>query len=123
MVSSVTISTPLAKVNVCGSHPNELDLRRIMRMLEKRVRYRYVTVNIAPTDNGYRILSPCCSRTIAPDGQMIDIALIQFNESSSTWELFSKDHAGNAWRLYRQSGTLTPLMDCLNEDPEKTFWQ
>lgn len=29
-----------------GSQPNELDLRRIIRMLRKRARYRYVSVKV-----------------------------------------------------------------------------
>jgi len=123
MISPVSISPPLGIVHLSGAHPNELDLRRIMRMLQKRVRYRYVTVNITPTKNGYLIQSPCCSRSISPDGHLIDIGLIQYDDFSATWKLFSMDHAENKWCLRHCTETLTPLLEYLNADPSKAFWQ
>lgn len=123
MISPVTLSSPLTTVHLTGAHPNELDLRRIMRMLQKRERYRYVTVNITPTNNGYLIQSPCCSRSIAPDGDLIDIGLIQYDEAATAWKLFSMDHAENKWCLHHCSETLKPLLEYLNADPSKAFWQ
>jgi hypothetical protein len=123
MISPVNISPPLETVHLTSVHPNELDLRRIMRMLQKRKRYRYVTVCITPTNNGYLIQSPCCSRSIAPDGHLIDIGLIEYDEASTTWKLFSMDHTHKKWCLNHRSETLKPLLEYLNADPSKSFWQ
>jgi hypothetical protein len=123
MISPVSISPPLEMAYLPDAHPNELDLRRIMRMLQKRTRYRYVTVNITPTKNGYLIQSPCCSRSISSDGHLINIGLIQYDEASMTWKLFSMDHAEQKWCLHHCSVTLKPLLEYLNADPSKAFWQ
>jgi hypothetical protein len=123
MISPVTYSPLSSALLDSGAQPNELDLRRIKRMLEKRERYRYVTVNIAPTPCGYQITSPCCSRSIASDGQMIDIALIEYDETFTTWKLFNKDHAGNSWCLHHCSETLKTMVEYLITDPAKVFWQ
>lgn len=123
MSAPVTILPPLAPLHLDGTQPNELDLRRILRILKKRERYRYVTVNIAPSENGYRILSPCCSRNIAPGGNLIDIALIEYDKSAKAWALFSKVHELNEWRLHHRSGSLTSLVEYLIADPAKDFWQ
>ena len=48
--------------------PNEFDLQRVIRLLEKRVRYRYVTPMVEICDSGYRIQSACCSRNIDAEG-------------------------------------------------------
>lgn len=106
-----------------GCHPNELDLRRITQMLERRARYRYVSVSVLPADNGCRIVSPCCSRTVDPHGGMIDIAQVVFDESASQWKLFNKHHERNEWQLYLCADKLVSLIDCLNEDPSRLFWQ
>ncbi|MBS1186890.1 MAG: hypothetical protein H6R04_908 [Burkholderiaceae bacterium] len=106
-----------------GCHPNELDLRRIAHMLEKRTRYRYVPVEVVPATNGYRIVSPCCSRTVDPNGGKIDIALIEFDQQSNKWKLFNKLHERNIWLLHLCADRLQQLLDCLNEDPARLFWQ
>lgn len=123
MNSPVTISPPLATMNLCDAQPNELDLRRIVRTLEKRERYRYVTVNIAPTSNGYIIQSPCCSRSIATDNHLIDIALLEYDVTAQMWKLFNKNHSERSWNLYRCAETLRPLVEYLSTDPDKAFWQ
>src|SRR5660398_21549 len=61
MISPVTFTPITQTLHVSGAQPNEFDLRRLKRMLEKRDRYRYVTVSITPTISGYLITSPCCS--------------------------------------------------------------
>lgn len=121
---SPVIFTPLSSaMPVTGSQPNEFDLRRLKRMLEKRERYRYVTVSIAPTTRGYHITSPCCSRSIASDGHLIDIAMIEYEDASSSWKLFGKNHTDNTWSLHHRSDSLRPLVEYLIADPSKTFWQ
>ena len=123
MNSPVTVSPPLATVSVSSTKPSELDLRRIMRILEKRERYRYVTVNIVPTIDGYLIQSPCCSRSIAADEHLIDIALIEYDEANQMWKLFNKDHMEGTWNLHRCAENLRPLVEYLSADPDKSFWQ
>jgi hypothetical protein len=103
--------------------PNELDLRRILRLLRKRTRYRYVAAAVEPAVGGYRIVSPCCSRTIDHSGGIIDIARLEYDESLALWRLYSKDHARNEWLLHFSAPRLAPLMDCLNDDPARVFWQ
>lgn len=123
MTPFATISPPLAEMQGGACHPNELDLRRIAHMLEKRTRYRYVSVSVVPASNGYRIVSPCCSRTVDPGGGPIDIALLEFDEPSSQWKLYNKLHERNEWQLYLCADKLGSLIDCLNEDPSRLFWQ
>jgi hypothetical protein len=103
--------------------PNELDLRRILRLLRQRTRYRYVAAAVEPAVGGYRIVSPCCSRTIDHSGGIIDIARLEYDEPLALWRLYRKDHARNEWLLHFSAPRLAPLMDCLNDDPARVFWQ
>ena len=105
------------------SQPNEFDFRRIERALEKRRRYRYVSPSLLPTANGYRIQSPCCSRNIDPDGGVVDIALLLFDDRSKNWRLLRKEHARGVWEFERAFDRLTELLEFLNEDPDRRFWQ
>jgi hypothetical protein len=108
---------------VAGSQPNELDLRRIIRMLRKRARYRYVSVKVIAAAGGYVILSPCCSRTIDNAGGIIEIARIEYDEHFSLWKLFSKDHVRSEWCMRHSGQRLRQVMEKLNQDPERFFWQ
>ncbi|MGV8891571.1 MAG: DUF3024 domain-containing protein [Burkholderiaceae bacterium] len=103
--------------------PNELDLRRIVRRLETRVRYRYVAPLVHACERGYRIVSPCCSRNIDATGGIIDIAQIEFDEVTQQWNLYYRDHDKNNWLLFMCTAQLDRLMDSLNEDPLRVFWQ
>jgi hypothetical protein len=105
------------------SQPNEFDFRRIERALEKRKRYRYVSPTLLRTANGYRIQSPCCSRNIDPDGGVVDIALLLFDGRSKNWRLLRKEHARGVWEFERAFDRLTELLDFLNDDPDRRFWQ
>ncbi len=88
--ASTTRPQPLATVF-------ELDRRRIQRALRERVRYRYVQpkvmgeVDADGEPAGWRIVSPCCSRNIDPDGGEIDIAWLQ-PLPDSRWRLHMRDH-------------------------------
>ena len=104
-----------------GAHPNELDLRRIGRLLKQRARYRYVSPSVQAVPGGYCIVSPCCSRNIDQQGGLIDIARIDW--AAGVWTLYSRDHVGQVWLMYTQSGRLDRLMDCINEDSKRVFWQ
>jgi hypothetical protein len=103
------------------AHPNEVDLRRISRLLERRARYHYVSPSVEAVPDGYRIVSPCCSRNIDQGGGLIDIARIECEEG--LWKLYSRDHARKLWLMHMQANRLDRLMDCLNEDRARVFWQ
>ena len=104
-------------------HPNEFDLLRIERMLEHRVRYRYVTPLVQAIDEGYLVLSPCCSRNIDADGGIIEIARIKYDQPKMEWRIYYKDHEIAAWVLHSTATTLHELIAGLNEDPCRVFWQ
>lgn len=103
--------------------PNDLDYKRIERALQSRRRYRYVTPILLRTANGYRVQSPCCSRNIDPDGGVIDIALLLFDEKKGNWRLLRKDHTLGVWELDSEYVRLAELLSYLNEDAERRFWQ
>ena len=105
------------------AHPNDLDRKRIERALKTRKRYRYVTPCVATVTDGYRIESPCCSRNIDPDGGIVDVALLVYDADDLVWQLFRKDHKRGIWELHSTYRRLTELLDKLNADPERTFWQ
>jgi hypothetical protein len=106
-----------------AAHPNQVDLKRIERLLKHRKRYRYVKPVVFPYPKGYQIVSPCCSRTIDPEGGPIDIARIEFLEESGDWRLWAKDHRGGSWIEYGRYPKLEAALVLLNEDPERAFWQ
>lgn len=105
------------------AQPNDLDFKRIERALEARRRYRYVSPMLFRTANGYKIQSPCCSRNVDPDGGVVDIALVLFDETRRTWRLLRKDHALGVWELDSEYGRLPDLLSHLNEDADRRFWQ
>jgi hypothetical protein len=106
-----------------SAHPNEFDRKRIERAIKARKRYRYVTPRVAATANGYRIESPCCSRNIDPEGGVVDVALLLYDADRAAWQLFRKDHKNGTWELHSNYGRLVELLDRLNVDPERKFWQ
>ncbi|WP_018406779.1 hypothetical protein [Methylocystis rosea] len=116
-------STVTTLGGAASAQPNEFDYKRIVRALEQRRRYRYVTPVVTKTANGYRIQSPCCSRNVDPDGGVIDIALVLFDERKGNWRLLRKDHAIGVWELDSEFSRLAELLDHLKEDAERRFWQ
>lgn len=123
MIPHVALPAVPAAVFGAGRQPNEVDLRRISRALEKRVRYRYVSPTVEPVAGGYRIISPCCSRNIDGAGGVIDIAWLEYDEVISMWNLYCKDHKRKKWLLYASSLQLNELMACLINDLFRVFWQ
>ncbi|GAB4358772.1 MAG: hypothetical protein Kow0026_19910 [Oricola sp.] len=105
------------------AQPNEFDHRRIARALELRRRYRYVTPRVLRVEHGYRIEAPCCSRTVDPDGGTVDVALVLFDQARGEWRLFRRDHESRSWELHSVYSGLHHLLDYLNADPERKFWQ
>jgi len=105
------------------AHPNELDRKRIERSLKSRQRYRYVSPTVTGVVGGYVIESPCCSRNIDAEGGVIDVALLHYDPTAGTWQLFRKDHKANAWELHSTHPRLVAVTDLLNADPDRVFWQ
>jgi hypothetical protein len=106
-----------------GSAPddvNELDLRRIRRLLSQRSRYRYVSPVVTATANGYRIDSPNCSRNVAQDGGVIPIALLA--PHAAGWQLHWYDHQTAGWHSAGIHARLVDAVARLNEDPARLFW-
>ena len=107
----------------CFPHPNDLDRKRIERALKARKRYRYVVPSVRAVMGGYLIESPCCSRNIDADGGIVDVALLQYDGDLGIWLLYRKDHGCERWDLHSRHALLPELLDLLNIDPERTFWQ
>ena len=106
-----------------SAQPNEFDRKRIERSLEKRKRYRYVAPTEHMVTDGYRIDSPCCSRNVDPEGGVVDVALLQYMEGPQPWRLYRKQHHSGQWHLHGLYERLVELLDQLNADPQRLFWQ
>jgi hypothetical protein len=104
-------------------HPNDLDRKRIERALAHRKRYRYVSPAVLTVTDGYRIESPCCSRNIDREGGVVDVALMIYDADIEAWQLFYKDHEKNVWEHHSSYERLVDLLDLLNVDAERKFWQ
>jgi Protein of unknown function (DUF3024) len=115
--------------------PNELDRKRIARALAARKRYRYVSPRvrvveggyISPrvrvVEGGYIIESPCCSRKVDPSGGCIDVALLQYAPGENPWRLYRKLHDLGRWHLHGTFNGLPALLQEVNTDPLRLFWQ
>jgi len=94
---------------------------RIQRALKNRLRYRYVQPTVVPERGGWKVVSPCCSRRIDPEGGVIDIAwLVPLD--ATRWRLHAREHALGAWREVLDSERLSDLLARLCEDPLHEFW-
>lgn len=103
-------------------HPNEVDRKRIAKLLGERSRYRYVQPRVAPAQHGYLVTSPCCSRTVDPVGGEIDIARIEF-QPSGCWLLYRKDDPSRRWCAHSEYADLAALLELLAADPRREFWR
>jgi hypothetical protein len=104
-------------------HPNAVDCKRIEKSLASRARYRYVTPRVVAVENGYQIVSPCCSRNIDKTGGEIDIALIEFAAARDAWRLYHRDHQAQSWVPFGEYPNLRALLAPLLEDSVRRFWQ
>ncbi len=100
-----------------------LDARRIENALRARSRYKYVHPQVLREGQGWKIVSPNCSRNIDADGGEIDIAWLVPDSHGSGWRLFSRDHANDCWRMRHQEPTLAAALARLCADPRREFWQ
>jgi len=99
-----------------------LDRIRIVRAIKDRVRYKYVSPEVVPAEPaGWRIVSPCCSRNIDPEGGLIDIAWIEPLDSGG-WRLHSRDHAEGRWVVQEESARIDALLEAIKLDPQRVFW-
>jgi hypothetical protein len=105
------------------AHPNTLDLKRIERALKRRKRYRYVSPRVSAVAGGYRIESPCCSRNVDPHGGIVDVALLLHEAEAGGWQLFRKNHDNAIWEFHSSHERLIDLLEHLNADVERKFWQ
>jgi Protein of unknown function (DUF3024) len=104
-------------------HPNDVDRKRIGHALKARKRYRYVVPSVRAVMGGYLIESPCCSRNIDAEGGIIDVALLQYDGDLGLWQLYRKDHGFGRWDPHSKHVRLSELLDLLNTDSERIFWQ
>lgn len=102
--------------------PNGFDRKRIERALKDRSRYLYVNPVVRTVEGGFRIESPCCSRRIDPGGGIVDIALIHYI-GPGIWKLHRKDYTAAAWLPHGVYKQLDGLLEQLNKDPKRLFWQ
>ncbi len=103
-----------------GARVLEIDGRRILRALRHRVRYRYVQPRVVRDAEGWRIVSPCCSRNVDAGGGLIDIALLR--PEAGGWRLFARDHQRATWIEQERSEQIHDLLDLLCLDPQRVFW-
>lgn len=110
-----TDAGPLAAVIVA----TELARRRVLRALRNRRRYRYVRPEVRARDDGFVVVSPCCSRNVDPQGGVIDIAWLE--RCGSDWRLHHRDHVSGRWPTSAE-GPLPRLLELLCADPGRVFW-
>ncbi len=115
------MSQPLSLPEGASGVVLPLDALRIERALARRQRYKYVHPQVVPEGEGWKVVSPNCSRNVDPDGGEIDIAWLR-PQPDAGWLLFARDHAEGGWRLCRE-GPLPVLLDLLCADPAREFWQ
>jgi hypothetical protein len=111
-----------------GGHVFVLDRVRIEVALEARNRYKYVQPRVLREGLGWKIVSPNCSRNVAPDGGEIDIAWLVPTQSPNAgvpggWLLHARNHAAACWVLKLRAATLPEALERLVADPQREFWQ
>ena len=89
----------------------------------RRKRYRYVSPSVRVVEGGYMIESPCCSRNVDPGGGRIDVALLQYVPGAAAWRLYRKQHDQGRWHLHATFNRLCGLLEEVNTDPLRLFWQ
>lgn len=100
----------------------DLDRRRIQQALEQRARYKYVAPRIEREGDGWKIVSPNCSRTVDPSGGEIDIAWFEPG-SDGGWRLHARNHPQQCWDLKAAGLTLPQALAIVCEDAAREYWQ
>lgn len=96
------------------------EMTAIVDALRRRSRYRYVQPVVVRAGRGWRVVSPCCSRNVDPDGGVIDIAWLE--PFSGGWRLYAHDHAESRWLLQDEAPQLSDVLDVLCVDTARVFW-
>lgn len=99
----------------------DLTPARIQRALAGRRRYKYVQPRVEREADGWQIVSPNCSRNIDPQGGEIAIAWLR-PVAGGLWQLHSRDHVKQAWRLEAARLTLADALYRLCDDPLGVYW-
>ncbi len=114
---------------------------RIEQALATRQRYQYVRPRVEREGQGWKIVSPNCSRNIDREGGDIAIAWLvpahagehqsrvaaqaglgQSHGRAGTWLLHARDHAHGVWRLEGEGLTLAQALQRVCEDPLRVYW-
>jgi hypothetical protein len=103
-------------------HPNEVDRKRIAKNLAARERYKYVAPMVLDAEDGYVIRSPCCSRTVDPEGGIIDVARLEYQEGGF-WRLYRMDDEKQRWMAHSEYLSLNALLARLTADTKREFWR
>lgn len=98
-----------------------LDRAAIQRALAARHRYKYVQPRVEPEGDGWKVVSPNCSRSVDADGG--DIAIAWLRRGKGGWTLYARDHRLAAWLPKLVERPLTQALVLLCEDPNRDFWQ
>lgn len=106
--------TPIGRVH-------DLDARRILKSLARRIRYKYVLPHVEREGRGWKVVSPNCSRNIDPQGGEIDIAWL-VREPAAGWQLYARNHALECWELRAEDPSLAALLERLCLDLQREFW-
>lgn len=108
------------EVNALAAQLLHPQLLHIASRLAVRERYRYVQPVVVPAENGWRIVSPCCSRNVDPEGGTIDIAWLESVDGG--WVVHARDHAQQRWFEFARTGDLESALDHVLRDPRRVFW-
>ena len=108
---------------VGATNVHSFERARILRALKSRLRYRYVKPQVLREGQGWRIVSPCCSRNVDPDGGIIDIALLAPKRGlNGGWRLMARDHTLAVWVPHSEAPRLDDLLEAVCQDPQRVFW-
>lgn len=112
---------PSRRRGTAGGNVLSLDRLRIERGLAARTRYRYVHPRVDAEGTGWKVLSPNCSRSIAPDGGEIAIAWFEPSDDGC-WRLYARDHTAAAWLLQAEARSLPEALALVCADPLGVYW-
>jgi hypothetical protein len=123
-VSAVRSKRRVVRTPAAPGGVSALDQARIERALQGRTRYRYVAPRVVSEGEGWKIVSPNCSRNIAADGGEIGIAwlLPAADPGPQTWLLHARDHVHGRWREQARGLTLDEALHCVCADPLGVYW-
>jgi hypothetical protein len=99
----------------------DLVRNRIEAALAGRVRYRYVVPRVEAEGDGWKIVSPNCSRSVDRAGGEISIAWLQ-PAGLGRWRLHAFDHRHGGWQPRADALALDAALAHLCADPLAEYW-